>query len=133
MKKMLSMLMTGIMCAGLLAGCGGGNAATTAAPESSTTAGQESAAPESAGDTEAAAQPENIKIDKLIVAFVPSREPDEIITATEPLKNMLTEELAKEGYDVAQVDITVGTNYEAVGEALSAGNLLSGTDDCRAF
>ena len=29
--------------------------------------------------------------------FVPSREPDEIITATEPLKQMLTDELAKTG------------------------------------
>ena len=34
---------------------------------------------------------------------------------------MLTTELAKEGYDVGEVKITVGTNYEAVGEALSAG------------
>ena len=34
---------------------------------------------------------------------------------------MLTDELAKLGYDVGEVDITVGTSYEAVGEALSAG------------
>ena len=58
---------------------------------------------------------------KTSIAFVPSREPEEIITATEPLKEMLTSELAKLGYDVAEVDITVGTSYEAVGEALSAG------------
>ena len=64
---------------------------------------------------------ENIAIDTLRVAFVPSREPDEIITATEPLKELLTAELAKLGYDVGTVDITVGTSYEAVGEALSAG------------
>ena len=37
------------------------------------------------------------------------------------LKQMLTDELAKLGYDVGEVDITVGTSYEAVGEALSAG------------
>ena len=30
----------------------------------------------------------------LSIAFVPSREPEEIITATEPLKEMLTAELA---------------------------------------
>ena len=38
-----------------------------------------------------------------------------------PLKEMLTTELAGLGYDVAEVDITVGTSYEAVGEALAAG------------
>ena len=34
---------------------------------------------------------------------------------------MLKTELAKEGYDIGEVVITVGTSYEAVGEALSAG------------
>ncbi|SHJ79605.1 phosphonate transport system substrate-binding protein [Anaerocolumna jejuensis DSM 15929] len=61
------------------------------------------------------------KIDKLTVYFVPSREPDEIVTATDPLKALLKDELAKEGYEVGEVDISVGTSYEAVGEALSAG------------
>jgi len=60
-------------------------------------------------------------LDKLTVYFVPSRTPEEIVTATEPLKNLLKEELAKEGYEVGEVDIQVGTTYEAVGEALSAG------------
>lgn len=50
----------------------------------------------------------------------PPGNPDEIITATEPLKEMLKTELAKEGYDVGNVEITVGTSYEAVGESLSA-------------
>lgn len=62
-------------------------------------------------------------IDKLVVGFVPSREPDEIVTATEPLKELLTEELAEKGYDVEEVEITVGTNYEAIGEGLSAGTI----------
>ena len=57
----------------------------------------------------------------LTVAFVPSRDPEEIVTATEPLKGMLQEQLAEEGYNVEEVEITVGTNFEAVGEALSAG------------
>ncbi|MFO1443216.1 PhnD/SsuA/transferrin family substrate-binding protein [Bacillus sp. Bva_UNVM-123] len=61
------------------------------------------------------------KLDKISIAFVPSRDPDEIITATEPLKDLLKTELKDLGYDVGEVDITVGTNYEAVGEALSAG------------
>ncbi|HLR21546.1 MAG TPA: PhnD/SsuA/transferrin family substrate-binding protein [Tissierellaceae bacterium] len=65
----------------------------------------------------------NKKIDKLVVGFVPSREPDEIVTATEPLKDMLTDQLGEFGYDVDEVEITVGTNYEAVGEGLSAGTI----------
>jgi len=63
----------------------------------------------------------NESIEKLTVGFVPSRNPDEIITATEPLKGLLKDELAKLGFDVEEIDITVGTNFEAVGEALSAG------------
>lgn len=63
------------------------------------------------------------KIDQLSIGFVPSREPEEIITATEPLKELLTEELAELGYEVGEIDITVGTNYEAVGEGLSAGTI----------
>lgn len=64
---------------------------------------------------------DTIKINELKVSFVPSRDPDEIITATEPLKELLQDELEKLGYTVEKVDISVGTTYEAVGEALSAG------------
>lgn len=74
------------------------------------------------GDTEDG-EVGNKKIDELVVGFVPSREPDEIVTATEPLKDMLTEELEEFGYEVDNVEITVGTNYEAVGEGLSAGTI----------
>nr|WP_155590720.1 PhnD/SsuA/transferrin family substrate-binding protein [Lysinibacillus cavernae] len=63
----------------------------------------------------------NESVEKLTIGFVPSRNPDEIITATEPLKGLLKDELAKLGFDVDEIDITVGTNFEAVGEALSAG------------
>lgn len=63
----------------------------------------------------------NKKIEKLSISFVPSRDPEEIITVTEPLKDLLKKELSTAGYDVGDVEITVGTNYEAVGEALSAG------------
>lgn len=112
MKKGLTFLLAGAMSIGLLAGCGqGGQPQSTA-----------ESTPESAGAVSASqAQAGNKAIDTLRIAFVPSREPDEIITATEPLKQMLTDELAKLGYDVGKVDITVGTSYEAVGEALSAG------------
>src|SRR5690606_32161358 len=60
-------------------------------------------------------------IEELSIGFVPSREPEEIITATDPLKDLLKDEMANHGYDIEEVNITVGTNYEAVGEALSAG------------
>lgn len=63
------------------------------------------------------------EIDTLRVAFVPSRDPEEIITATEPLKQLLIDELAKEGFDVKNVEISVGTSYEAVGEGMAAGTI----------
>lgn len=50
-------------------------------------------------------------IDTLRIMYVPSREPAEIITATEPLKDLLTQELAAQGYTVNNIDISVGTNY----------------------
>lgn len=85
----------------------------------STTANEDAENTEdTSADTEAT---ENQKLEKLSIGFVPSRDPGEIITATEPLKELLTKELATLGYDVGEVEITVGTNYEAVGEGLSAG------------
>ncbi len=105
MKKAIAFALTAMMSVGMLAGCGSSSAnTTTSAP------------------AEAASEAEGTKsIDKLSVAFVPSREPDEIITATEPLKGMLKDELAKEGYNVGSVDISVGTSFDAVGQALVAG------------
>ncbi|WP_163539898.1 PhnD/SsuA/transferrin family substrate-binding protein [Gracilibacillus sp. YIM 98692] len=92
------------------------------------TSDNETEANETENDTESESEEEttdeeasNKTIDQLSIGFVPSRDPEEIVTATEPLKGLLTEELADLGYDVGEVDITVGTNYEAVGEALSAG------------
>ena len=60
-------------------------------------------------------------IDKLSIYFVPSKDPQDIITATTPLKDLLKKEMVNEGYDLKDVEITVGTTYEAVGEALSSG------------
>lgn len=65
----------------------------------------------------------NATIDKMTIAFVPSRDPEEIVTLTAPLKGLLTSELAGMGYDVKNIDITVGTTYEAVGEGLDAGSV----------
>ena len=114
MKKAFSLLLASMMCVGLLAGCGGQNSETQSSTSST------SSTDDSASTTETS-ESSNKKIDTLRIAFVPSREPEEIITATEPLKQMLTDELATLGYDVGEVDITVGTSYEAVGEALAAG------------
>ena len=129
MKKALSLLLAGVLCVGLLAGCGGQNSESQSSSTSSTNSTTSSASSTdssanstgSSTSTTASSETSNKKIDTLRIAFVPSREPEEIITATEPLKQMLTDELATLGYDVGEVDITVGTSYEAVGEALAAG------------
>lgn len=60
----------------------------------------------------------------LTVIFVPSRPADEILTMTAPLEQMLLDELALAGYDLAGVDILVSSSYEAAGIAM-----LSGTGD----
>lgn len=117
MRKTVSVLMAAALCAAMIGGCSGGSKQAGATTAATTAAGSESAS-SAAGETTKA---ENKKIEKLNVYFVPSREPQEIVTATEPLKDMLKTELSKEGYDIGEVVITVGTNYEAVGEALSAG------------
>ena len=128
MKKALSLLLAGVLCVGLLAGCGGqsGESQSSTSSTNSTTSSASSTdssanSTDSSTSTTASSETSNKKIDTLRITFVPSREPEEIITATEPLKQMLTDELATLGYDVGEVDITVGTSYEAVGEALAAG------------
>lgn len=65
----------------------------------------------------------NVEIEELSVQFVPSRDPEEIVTATEPLGDILINEMAELGYDIGEVTIDVGTDYEAVGEAMSAGSV----------
>ena len=112
MKRILSLALAAVLCLGLLAGCGQAEPAATEAPAA------DAAATEAAA-TEAT---EGVKsVDTLSVYFVPSREPSEIITVTEPLKQLLKDEMLKQGYDIGEVVINVGTTYEAVGEALSAG------------
>ena len=64
----------------------------------------------------------NVMIEELTIYFVPSRDPEEIIAATEPLKEMLTNQLEKEGFMVENVNIQVGTSFEAAGQALHAGS-----------
>ena len=120
MKKSLALLLALVMLIGILAGCSANTDTTTA---DSTTAAETTQTEEPAAESTETEEPAAKSIETLKVAFVPSREPQEIITATEPLKQLLKDELAKEGYDVGEVEITVGTTYEAVGEGLEAGTI----------
>jgi phosphonate transport system substrate-binding protein len=65
---------------------------------------------------------EPVEIPKLRIAYVPSMDVELILETTEPLKQLLIDELANHNFDVKEVEITVGTSFEAVGEALSAGS-----------
>ncbi len=60
-------------------------------------------------------------IENLSIQFVPSRDVADIVTVTDPLKAMLTDSLAAKGYEVKNIDITVGADYNAAGEALATG------------
>ncbi len=125
MKKTLALLLAGATAVSMLAGCGSSSstAGTTAAAAAETTAAADAAeGTEAAGETAAAAE-ELKEVENLEVAFVPSREPSEIVTATEPLKEMIQKEMTNLGYDIKNVNITVGTSYEAVGEGLGAGTI----------
>lgn len=111
MKKSFALLLVLALVLSLMSGCG--KTEPQVAEPSPTVAQTETKAAETVK--------ENIKLEKLNVYYVPSREPSEIVTATAPLKELLKNELAILGYDVGEVVISVGTTYEAVGEALVAG------------
>ncbi len=133
MKKLITVALAGMLCLSNFTACSKEASQETTADAAMVSESAETAdsttesnvevasTKEETTTTQAAATPETKSIDTLTVYFVPSREPEEIVTATEPLKDMLKEELAKEGYEIGNVEISVGTTYEAVGEALSAG------------
>ena len=62
-------------------------------------------------------------IDTLTISFVPSKDADVILTAAEPLKDILKAKLAEKGYTVNNVDISVGTDYSASGEGMISGSI----------
>ena len=95
MKKVVAMMLSLVLALGLIAGCGQKDAGT-------------------AGGTKT--------IESLKIAFSPYADADQITTATEPLEALLKAKLLEKGYDVQSIDMTVGTSYTAVGEALSAGS-----------
>ena len=115
-KKISALLLSLALCPGLLAACGAGETA------------------EAPSDTDVQ------QVDSLKIAFSPYADADLISQSTEPLEELLKAKLLEKGYDVGEIDMTVGTSYTAVGEALSAGSadlgFISGgnyvlfSDDC---
>ena len=121
MKKTAAIILSLALTLGLLAGCGGqtaGGAASSGEP----------------GET----GPQTVE--SLKIAFSPSADADVITASTAPLEELLRSKLLEKGYDVQDIQMTVGTSYTAVGEALSAGSadigFISGgnyvlfSDDC---
>ncbi len=67
------------------------------------------------------AMADTIKMDELTFQFVPSKDADVIITGTANLPELVKAEMAKLGYEIGEVKISVSTSYEACGEAMAAG------------
>ncbi len=67
------------------------------------------------------AMADTVKMDELTFQFVPSKDADVIITGTANLPALVKAEMAKLGYDIGEVKISVSTSYEACGEAMAAG------------
>ena len=102
----------------MLTGC---NSGKTPADATTPTGTSDAVTPDesTSGDTSTVKQ----SFDKLTLEFVPSKDADVIITGTKDLPELVKEEMAKLGYDIGEVDITVGTSYDATGEAMAAGTI----------
>lgn len=125
MKKIIALLLVAVMAIGFCA-CAAKTEtpAEPAATEETTTT--EPAATEETTEEPAAEETEtteNQHFDKLTLEFVPSKDADVIITGTKNLPELVQAEMSKLGYDIDEVDITVGTSYDATGEAMSAGSI----------
>ena len=105
-SRIITLLLVAVMALGLVA-CG--STAATTEP-----AATEAPAEEASG---------NQHFDKLTLEFVPSKDADVIIAGTANLPELVKAEMATLGYDIDEVDITVGTSYDATGEAMSAGTI----------
>ncbi len=75
------------------------------------------------GQSAAPAASNGNHFDKLTLEFVPSKDADVIIAGTANLPELVKAEMAKLGYEIDEVDITVGTSYDATGEAMAAGSI----------
>ncbi|MBS3990973.1 MAG: PhnD/SsuA/transferrin family substrate-binding protein [Erysipelothrix sp.] len=66
------------------------------------------------------------EIKELIIYGFPFLEPEVMLSRSEPLKNLLKEELSLRGYNIETVSIYIGTSQNAVAEALSSGSAQIG-------
>lgn len=115
-SRFMALAVATMMAAGTIVGCG--SEAATTAPE---TTEATTATTEVAATTEETVA--NQHFDKLTLEFVPSKDADVIIAGTAGLPELVKAEMANLGYDIDEVDITVGTSYDATGEAMSAGTI----------
>ena len=111
MKKILALILAMVLVLSLAA-CGGAQTPATEAPATDAPAVE-------TPETEAARP----HFEKLTLEFVPSKDADVIIAGTANLPELVKAEMANLGYDIDEVEITVGTNYDATGEAMSAGTI----------
>ena len=111
MKKIIALILAMVLVLSLAA-CGAAETPATEAPKAETPA-------EVPAETDAARP----HFEKLTLEFVPSKDADVIIAGTANLPELVKAEMAKLGYDIDEVEITVGTNYDATGEAMSAGTI----------
>lgn len=111
----------------MLTGCGSKTTDSTRTTSAAGTTAEGTSTTEaaSADTTTSVAATEEVKqsFDKLTLEFVPSKDADVIITGTAELPQLVKDEMAKLGYDIGEVDISVGTSYDATGEAMSAGTI----------
>ena len=122
MKKIVALLIALVMMISVCACTQNAEPANTDEPAATTPAQttEPTAEPTTAEPT---AEPANQHFDKLTLEFVPSKDADVIIAGTQNLPELVKAEMAKLGYDIDEVDITVGTSYDATGEAMSAGSI----------
>lgn len=111
----------------MLTGCGSKTTDSTQTTSAADTTAEGTSTTEAASaDTttsDAATAEVKQSFDKLTLEFVPSKDADVIITGTAELPQLVKDEMAKLGYDIGEVDISVGTSYDATGEAMSAGTI----------
>ena len=117
MKKILALVLVLVLALSMVA-CGAKAPEAPEAPEAPKTTD----APEVA-DNNQETEASRPHFEKLTLEFVPSKDADVIIAGTANLPELVKAEMAKLGYDIDEVEITVGTNYDATGEAMSAGTI----------
>lgn len=62
-------------------------------------------------------------VQRLTIGFVKSVDEEEILNASETIKNLFKKEMIKQGYYVREVVVEVGSSYEMVGRKLAIGDI----------